>query len=134
MTGLEMMEKVNKIYEDNKDQYDYIGLRYENKSREAGDICECSKNNIDRADERDFPVYGTDEYSETPSFNGTSAWDLRQKETRKVNQFYADRDCTGASGTDHCYIVVGNEISNMDDGLDYNEIVIVDAKVLAVIY
>ncbi|MEC5268885.1 hypothetical protein P9G49_07185 [Heyndrickxia coagulans] len=57
-------------------QYYYIGIRFEDKEREIGDVCECSKHNIDREDEREFPEYGTPEYDEMLELDGTSAWNL----------------------------------------------------------
>lgn len=59
-----------------EDMYYYIGIRFEDKDREVGEICECSKHNLDREDEREFPVYGTPEYDELPELDGTSAWNL----------------------------------------------------------
>lgn len=106
-----------------EDSYYYIGIRFEDKLRQAGDICECSKHNIDREDERDFPEYGTPEYDEMFEFDGTSAWNLETYD-----------DFEGPFMTDHCYIVAGRRITNRDDGLDDNEIVIEDAKVLEIIF
>lgn len=106
-----------------QDEFYYVGIRFEDKERQIGDICECSKHNTDREDEREFPGYGTDEYDEMFELDGTSAWNL---------EYYTDFE--GGFDTYHCYIVVGNKITNQDDGLDDNEIVIQDAKVVEIIF
>ncbi|MDE3837953.1 hypothetical protein C0966_00840 [Bacillus methanolicus] len=106
-----------------EDQYWYLGIRFEDKEREIGEICEPSRHNLDREDEREFPEYGTEEYESLPLLDGTSAWNL---ETYK--------DFEGPFATWHCYIIGGNELTNKDDGLDDNEIVIKDAVVLEKIF
>lgn len=106
-----------------RDEYWYIGIRFEDKEREIGDICENSKHNIDREDEREFPEFGTEEYNNMAELFGTSAWNLETY-----------NDFKGGFNTYHCYIVAGNQIANQDDGLDDNEIVIVNAKVLEIIF
>ncbi|NCG67161.1 hypothetical protein GWJ21_04165 [Bacillus coagulans] len=106
-----------------EDEYWFVGIRFEDKEREIGEICECSKHNLDREDEREFPEYGTPEYDELPELDGTSAWNLETY-----------RDFEGPFVTWHCYIVGGNQIANQDDGLDDNEIVIKNAVVLEKIF
>ena len=130
-----MMEIIKGIYETNKNEYEFIGLRFENKQRETNEICECSKNNPNREDERDFPQFGTEEYNNYATWNGTSAWDLSEKHTTKVNSWESNKetDCCYIDEA-HCYIVAGNYNCNSDDGLDDYEIVIEDAKVIAVIF
>jgi hypothetical protein len=127
----EMWNEARKIYEENNDEYEYIGVRFENKERTIGETCECSKNNSNREDERDFPEFDSEEYSELESFDGTSSWDLSKNETYKVDKYFAEKECSRAFMQDHCYIIAGNGNSNVDDGLDDNEVVIVDAKVIA---
>ena len=100
-------------------EFYHIGIRFEDKDREVGEICECSRHNIDREDERDFPEYGTPEYDEMFVLDGTSAWNLETYD-----------DFVGGFNTYHCYIIAGNKITNKDDGLDDNEIVIENAIVL----
>lgn len=116
-------EACKKALEKYQDEYWYVGIRFENKERKIGEICECSRHNIDREDEREFPKYGTDEYFEMMELDGTSAWNLETYD-----------DFEGYFITDHCYIIAGNKISNQDDGLDDNEIVIDNAKVLEKIF
>lgn len=104
-------------------KYYYLGIRFEDKDREIGEICECSRHNIDREDEREFPVYGTEEYFEMMELDGTSAWYL---------ETYTDFE--GPFPTEHCYIIGGNWLTNKDDGLDDNEVVIENAVVLEKIF
>lgn len=129
MTANEMKEMVTKIYEanswDHDGDYYEVGIRFEDKEREVGEICENSKNNYNREDERDFPEYGTAEYDEMEEFDGTSAWDLRN---------YDDWGRPEDFMTKYCYIIAGDNLTNQDDGLDYNEIVIENAKVIAKIF
>ena len=129
MTAAEMKEMVTKIYEETSYDFDgnyyEVGIRFEDKEREVGEICENSKNNYDREDEREFPEFGTEEYDEMDEFDGTSAWDLRD---------FEDWGTPGEYMTKHCYIVAGNDLTNKDDGLDVNEIVIENASVTAKIF
>ena len=133
MTNLEFMEKCKAIYEANKDNYEFIGMRFENKLRELNEICECSKNNADREDERDFPEFGTEEYENSQSWDGTSAWNLDdEKEVYSYNKRNLDKNIFYEQ--EHCYIIAGQYNCNIDDGLDYNEVVIADAEVIAIIF
>lgn len=129
MTAEQMKEMVTKIYEATSWDYDgdyyEVGIRFEDKEREIGEICENSRHNLDRDDERDFPEYGTDEYLEIFELDGTSAWDLRS---------FDDWGRPEDFMTKHCYIIAGNELTNTDDALDDNEIVIKDAVVIAKIF
>ena len=131
----------------------HIGIRFENKPREVGEICENSKHNADRADERDFPEYGTSEYEEMEELGGASAWnidtliiDSDDIETVKkaVSNVYAinrpscaynadDDDYTDQFITKHCYLVGGKYIANTSD-MDDGEVIIEEAEVLAIIY
>jgi len=125
LTKNEIKEKAMAVLEHYEDEYDLIGIRFEDKEREIGDICECSRHNEDREDEREFPEFGTEEYEEMKMFDGTSAWDLRD---------YEDWDDQGLFQTNHCYIIASDQDANKDDDLDHNEVVIVDAKVIAKIF
>lgn len=108
----------------------YIGIRFEDKQRKINEICEYSKHNTDRDDERDFPEFNSEEYKNMYTFNGTSSWDLSQNEAYKTNDYNANIDCTKNFLQKHCYIIAGNTITNIDDGLDDNEIVIKNAIVI----
>lgn len=120
---MNIQEACEKELEKYQDKYYYIGIRFEDKEREVGEICECSRHNIDREDERDFPEYGTEEYEKMFELDGTSAWNLETFD-----------DFEGPFNTWHCYIIAGNRITNKDDGLDDNEIVIENAVVLEKIF
>ena len=136
MTNLEMVNKVKAIYEANEDNYTFIGLRFENKERSLNEICECSKNNVDREDEREFPEFGTEEYENSPSWGGASAWDL-SGECEEALQYNSRKENINKEifyEQEHCYIIAGDYDCNADDGLDDNEIVIEDAKVIAIIF
>lgn len=133
----EMYKKVREIYEANKDEYYYIGLRFENKDREVGEECEWSKDNLGREDERDFPQYGTPEYNELPTLDGTSAWDLSRLsdwyypgfgETRWILDH--DKECRRHFIAEHCYIIAGDK-KGVHDCPDEGEILIRDAVVIA---
>lgn len=120
---MNIKEACEKALEKYEGQYWYIGIRFEDKEREIGEVCENSRHNIDREDEREFPEYGTPEYEEMMELDGTSAWNLETYD-----------DYKGPFGTYHCYIIAGNKINNQDDGLDDNEIVIENAVVLEKIF
>ena len=73
MTTQEMIAKVTEIAENT--ELFYVGIRFEDKKRTIGEIIEeCSKDNRERQDERDFPEYGTTEYDELPELNGVCAY------------------------------------------------------------
>lgn len=139
MTVLEMYEKVRQVYEQYKDQYFYLGLRFEDKDREIGEVCEWSKDNPDREDEREFPEYGTEEYGNLPLLDGTSSWDLELLEYDENyypgwgNKKPAEDDKVTRFFVNHAYIIGGNQLGHHDHP-DYNEILIKDAVVLAKIF
>ena len=109
-------------------EFYYYGVRFEAKSRQVDEVIEdFSRNNVDREDERDFPEFGTEAYENSDVFDGVSAWNIDGDISNSIKR------CDSDTST-HCYIVASDMISNADDGLDYNEIVLVDAKVLAVIF
>jgi hypothetical protein len=113
------------LTEDVQDEYYVIGLRFENLERNIGDVIEeCSKDNADREDERDFPEYGTPEYEEMEELEGISSWDINFWEVMNLNS-YTDStsfDC------DHIYLIGGEKHSF---GPDDHELVIEDAVVIA---
>ena len=112
-----------KALEKFEDDYSFLGVRFEDKEREIGETCENSRHNTEREDEREFPEYGTEEYDEMVEFDGTSSWNLETYD-----------DFEGPFDTYHCYIIAGSYLTNKDDGLDDNEIVIENAKVIAKIF
>jgi len=140
MNILEMYEKVKKIYEQYEESYWYIGLRFEDKEREIGEECECSRHNGDREDEREFPAYGTDEYEELEELDGTSAWNMDpslMKEyhpgVQSLRGLDLEKECSRHFTTKHCYVIAGNRQGRHDDP-DQGEIVIKSAVVLEQIF
>ncbi|MED4883874.1 hypothetical protein [Bacillus smithii] len=141
MNIVEMYDLCKKIYLENvrtpenwENGFEYIGLRFENKEREIGEICNNSKHNPNREDEREFPEYGTDKYFEMEELDGTSAWDMSQKEVYAVGCLENRKDdCRNHFITDHCYIIASNELGKHPEP-DYNEIVIKNAIVIAKIF
>ena len=136
MTYREMKEKVERIYNEAKEEFKFVGLRLENKEREVGDICGKSKHNPNRDDSRDFPEYGSQEYKKLPEFDGTSSWDCR----KVVNNFdsmvkgqFVDWEDEVLFERNHAYIIAGNEVDNHIDR-DYDEIIIKKAEVIAIIF
>jgi hypothetical protein len=134
MNIAEFWVEVKKQYDLLKDEYDFVGVRFEDKSRSINEMCECSRHNTNRNDEREFPVYGTPEYEDMEILNGTSAWDLSLQSVYRIASYQnKTNDCKNHFLSDHCYIIVGDEKS-YEENLDENEIVIVDAKVVAKIF
>jgi len=133
MTYKEMKEKVEKAHKEAKENFDYVGLRLEDKERKNGEICENSKHNPDRDDDRDFPEYGTKEYENLPEFDGTSSWDLEKDFEALFMGPYVDWEDEVFFEQKHCYIIAGNEVDN-DTDRDFDEIIIKDAEVVAKIF
>ena len=136
MTYRKMKEKVEKIYNEAKEEFEFVGLRLENKERKAGEICENSKHNPDRDDDRDFPEYGSAEYEKLPEFDGTSSWDCR----KVVNNFdemmkgqFIDWEDELLFEQNHAYIIAGNELDNNPDR-DFDEIIIKNAQVIEKVF
>ena len=135
MTKEEMYKIVKKVYDtsirtyDNWDNgFEYIGLRFEDKQRQYGEICEYSKHNQDRDDERDMPIFGTEEYDEMEELDGTSSWFLDLKNSWDFNPKYVNNY--------HAYIIASNRTGNVHYNtiLDNGEIVLKDAVVLSHLY
>ena len=115
------------LTEDVLDEFYAIGLRFENKVRTVGEIItECSKDNSERTDDRDFPEYGTSDYEEMEELDGISTWDINFWED--VN-LAAWSDSTSFEA-EHIYLIGGETHSY---GPDDHELVIADGTVLAVI-
>ena len=136
MTNKEIKERIEEAYDKHKDKYQYLGLRFEEKDREIGEICEKSKHNPERDDDREYPEYGTDEYEELPEFEGTSAWDLDISDMHRTwfgEYMEDDEDSCYPEEYNHAYIIAGNEVDNHIDR-DYDEIIIKKAEVIAIIF
>lgn len=136
MTVQEMYVKCKEIYEEIKDDYYFVGIRFEDKEREVGEIItDKSRHNIEREDEREFPEYGTEEYEEMLELDGVSAWNMVSDINFKPNSLNANRDAKKVYFTKHCYIIASDDaVSGADLELDHNEIVLKNAKVIAKLF
>jgi hypothetical protein len=136
MNHQELINKILKNYENLKNDWAYVGLRFENKKRELGEVCENSKHNLKREDEREFPDFNSDEYKDLQTLDGTSAWDLSLAAYLADLQIQTwqdqNKDWHNLFDCEHCYIIAGDETGN-DDGLDDCEITIRNAQVIAII-
>ena len=111
-----------------EEEHEYVGLRFEDCSYQVGDIVANSKSNMDRADEREFPEYGTEEYDEMPELPGASSWSKDAWHLENIDKYPVYHD--------HVYIIVGDSGYFDDvDGelLDDGEYVIEDAVVAVII-
>lgn len=114
MNIVEMYDLCKKLYEKHEDDYQYIGLRFEDKERDVGEECKYSRHNSDREDKRDFPDFDSDEYWDLEELDGTSAWDLSLKSTYKIHSWVdLECDCQCHFLTHHCYIIASNELSRL---------------------
>ncbi|MCL1789829.1 MAG: hypothetical protein FWG40_00470 [Peptococcaceae bacterium] len=138
MTKAEMITKIMETYARYEDDYYYvggIGIRFENKDREIGEICEDSKDNSEREDERSFPEFGTDEYELLPTLDGTSAWHIIDDDplhSHALKSFRDDIDVISQTAA-HCYVIASDEIGNHPHP-DHQEILLRSPIVLAVIF
>lgn len=131
--SIEALKKAYAVALENEDEtgkyYSYYGIRFEDKVRQIGDICECSRDNRDREDERDFPEYGTPEYEVMPELEGTCAWDADSIQ-------YAIRpdkrgEDTVTTFCENVYLIAGKR--TCEGGGDDYEVCIEDAIVIAII-
>lgn len=124
---------INQIEADDYAEYCFYGLRFENKEREIGEACENSKHNFDRADERDFPAYGSDEYNDMMELDGTSAYYINEQGQIDDRCFRGEWQKSDDDNllviTEHCYIV-GGDLEGSHDDPDINEILIQGAVVI----
>lgn len=135
MKVAEMKVLVEELFKqiEEQDKYYVYGLRFEDKEREVGEICENSRNNVDREDEREFPEYGTQEYAEMDEMDGTSAWGVDSALMQiSENMKYE----TSVFGSKHAYIIAGHNMGwEQNNGvIDDGEVVIQEAVVLHKIY
>ena len=122
MTNAELTAKIAAAAAKYANEWEYVGVRFEDCARIAGDVCNISRDNPDRDDERDFPAYGTDEYTDMPPLCGTSAWDAAtNRYIRSYQQSWQDDIANVFVCANHCYIVGG---MRMERGEDDNEIII----------
>lgn len=135
MKVVEMKELVEELFAqiEEQDEYYVYGLRFEDKDRQVGEICENSRNNVDREDERDFPEFGTQEYAEMDEMDGTSAWNV-ESSLMQINENLNYN--TSVFGSKHAYIIAGYDTGwEQNNGvIDDGEVVIQEAVVLHKIY
>lgn len=134
LTLKEFYERLIEIDEEYGDNF--IGIRWEEKSRNVGEELDNSRHNLDRVNEDDMPEYGTAEYEDLFELDGSSSLgtytlleDLKRNYENRPNDvmksFYV--------GT-HYYVIIGDDYVNESDGLDEGEVVVENAKVLEVLY
>lgn len=134
MTKKELKEKLEKYIEKWEEDYYVIGIRFEDKVREKGEvITDCSRANPDREDAREYPEYGTPEYDDLDELDGVCAYDALDKQTWAYNAIgsLTDEDVKKVFCHDHCYLIGGRDYQY---GEDPGEIIIPDAKVLEVLF
>jgi len=127
---------INQKLADEHAEYSFYGLRFENKLRKIGDECDWSKHNYDRQDEREFPVYGSDEYERAEQLEGTSAWSITDEGSNEWQKSYCQDDAYADDELfvdGHCYIIAGDRTAE-HGAPDENEVVIADAIVIAVLF
>lgn len=102
-------------------EYEYIGFRFDNRDMQVGECFGNSKHNPDRADERDFPEYGTEEYENMIELDGTSCYD---------DNFFMEVYADGTVLEDlTCYLIASNE-EGCHDYPDEGEILLKNPIVL----
>lgn len=135
ITLKDFYEKVQ-FLEETEHSEDYIGVRWEDKERIVGEKVNNSRHNIDREDERDMPEYGTEEYEEMFEFDGSSAlglYSILEMFKHDVKSM-PDKPLKELFQSYHCYLIIGDDYTNWDDGLDDGEVVIQNAEVMEVLY
>lgn len=121
-------KEIKTIMEELEDDYTYVGLRYEEKEYQVGDIIADSKHNPDREDEREFPDFDSEEYDALPELPGVSTWNTQSDGVKKFENLQRYNS--------HAYIVVGDRgwfDSIGEHVLDDDELVIEDGKVAMVL-
>jgi len=120
-----MIDKIRELEKEfcwiNGDGSYIVGVRFESKNREIGEEIENSRHNLDREDEREMPEYGTEEYEEAFELDGASAYEIDAIVEMLENGVQFDGE--------HCYFIIGTNETNLDDALDYGEVVVENAKV-----
>ena len=121
------MEELKEILEDLEWDHNAVGIRFEEKQYNVGDVIADSKHNADKEDEREFPNFNSEEYAELPELPGVSTWN-----TTTVNTVE-----DALRWHSHCYIVVGDDRSWCDSigehVLDENELVIEHGRVALIV-
>lgn len=133
MTYIELIKKVTELAREFACDYEYVGIRFENKDRNIGEsIHDVSKTNPFRDDERAFPDYGTDEYDELEELDGICAYNAASTiGWGDSNDSLMDCDVSCIFEQGHCYLL-GSQTA--DFGEDENEIIMIDAQVLEILF
>lgn len=119
---------VEEVIEELEDEYNFVGIRFEEKEYQEGEVIADSKHNPDREDEREFPDFNSEEYEELEELPGVSTWNKMSysaKNWKVISKYYS-----------HVYIVVGDNgwTDEVDDCvLDDDELVIENGKVAIVL-
>ena len=101
--------------------YECVGFRFDKRDMEVGEHFSNSKHNPDRADERDFPEYGTEDYENMIELDGTSCYD---------DNFFMEVYADGTVLEDlSCYLIASNE-EGYHDYPDEGEILLKNPIVL----
>ena len=83
--------------------YEYIGFRFDGRDMEVGECFGNSKHNPNRANERDFPEYGAEDYENMIELDGTSCYD---------DNFFMEVYASGKMDffdETKCYLIASNE-------------------------
>lgn len=133
MKVIDFIKKAEELVEEHTGEYDYIGIRFEDKVRTVDELIEdYSRSNPDREDEREFPEFGTEEYFEMEELDGICAYNAKHKYgwgtgIDRSNDYDVDVWYNGS----HCYLLGSN---SMEYGEDDGELIMRDAIVLEVLY
>jgi len=114
----------------------YLGIRFEDKQRNINEsITDYSKSNCNREDARDFPEFGSEEYNNIEDLDGVCAYGLDYRTGwTPLTSYSKEEDITDVTKrylSKHCYILGSN---NIDYGEDENEIIMINSKVLDIIF
>lgn len=137
LTKKEMYELIEKRVKELEEDFFFVGIRFEDKERQVGDIItDVSRHNPDRDDERDFPEYGTEEYEEMEELDGVSAWEANQKHIYSYKKGEENEPARKGFLTKHCYLIASDDAVNPGDDvmLDEGEIVLENAEVMEVLF
>ena len=134
----EMIKKIAEIAAKNASESNIIGIRFEDKERNIGDIItDCSKSNPNREDEREFPEYGTPDYNALPDLDGVCAYQAWDYWTDHVltsgYKISAGEEITYAYCCEHAYLLVAPAAS-CKSGEDNGEIIMDRPEVLAILF
>ena len=130
-------ETIEDAIKDNEDDTAVFGLRFDERKIKTGEVLPNSKDNFNRDDARDFPVFGTKEYDELDTLDGTSAYSLPVDDDNKLteeaienlNRYVKTKDLFSDTTMS---LVMGEESET--EGEDDDEIIIADAKVVSVLF